>query len=178
MSLLKIRLYGDPILRQKSSFIEKVDDEIRMLVDNMFDTMYAADGVGLAAPQVGISKRLFIIDVSEIDGEPDVPMVFINPKIIWKSKLTSIAEEGCLSIPGIRADLKRSSEVEVEAINENSEKIHYKANGLLARAILHEIDHLNGILFVDYLGSVKKMMIKDKLAELEQKSKIEASAAA
>lgn len=177
MSLLKIKIYGNPVLRRMSEEVESIDDDIRKFVDDMFDTMYAADGVGLAAPQVGISKRIFIIDVSEVDGEPQEPMAFINPKIIWKSDRTNIIEEGCLSIPGIREDVKRSEEVEVEALNEKGEPVHYKAKGLFARAILHENDHLNGVLFVDYLGSVRRMMIKDRLAELEQRSRLEQEAA-
>jgi len=177
MSLLKVRIYGDPVLRRMAEDVPVIDEGIRQLVDSMFDTMYAEDGVGLAAPQVGVSKRIFIIDVSEVEGEPEEPMVFINPKIIWKSDATSIAEEGCLSIPGIREDVKRSEEVEVEALNEKGEWVHYKAKGLFARAILHENDHLNGVLFVDYLGSVRKMMIKDQLTELERRSKMEQEAA-
>jgi len=177
MALLKVKLYGSHVLRQTAEEVQAIDDRVRQLVDNMFDTMYAEDGVGLAAPQVGISKRIFIIDVSEVDGEPKSPMVFINPKIIWKSDRTSIAEEGCLSIPGIREDVKRSEEVEVEALNERGKLVRYKAKGLFARAILHENDHLNGVLFVDYLGPVRKMMIKDRLLELEQRSRLEQEAA-
>lgn len=177
MALLKVKLYGSHVLRQTAEEVQTIDDGVRQLVDNMFDTMYAEDGVGLAAPQVGISKRIFIIDVSEVDGEPEGPMVFINPKIIWKSDRTSIAEEGCLSIPGIREDVKRSEEVEVEALNERGKLVRYKAKGLFARAILHENDHLNGVLFVDYLGPVRKMMIKDRLSELEQRSRLEQEAA-
>ncbi|NOY77289.1 MAG: peptide deformylase [Calditrichaeota bacterium] len=177
MSLLKVRIYGDPVLRQMAEEVSAIDETVRQLVDGMFDTMYAEDGVGLAAPQVGVSKRIFIIDLSEVEGEPEEPMVFINPRIIWKSDATSIAEEGCLSIPGIREDVKRSKEVEVEALNEKGERVHYKATGLFARAILHENDHLKGVLFVDYLGSVRKMMIKDQLTELERRSKMEQEAA-
>lgn len=177
MSLLKIKIYGDSVLRQKTDKVEKIDDHIRAFVGNMFDTMYAADGVGFAAPQGGLLKQIFIIDLSDVEGEPEEPMVFINPKILWKSEKTSIAEEGCLSIPGIREDVKRPEEVEVEALNEKGGKVHYKAKGLFARAILHEIDHLEGVLFVDYLGSVKKMMLKDRLEELERQSKTEQEAA-
>ena len=177
MSVLNVKIYGNPILRKTAEEVGKIDDDIRQFVDDMFDTMYAEDGVGLAAPQVGVSKRIFVIDVSEVKGEPQEPMVFINPKIIWKSDRTSIVEEGCLSIPGIREDVKRSEEVEVEALNEKGESVHYKANGLFARAILHENDHLNGVLFVDYLGPVRKMMIKDRLMALEQRSRLEQEAA-
>ncbi len=177
MSVLNVKIYGNPILRKRAEEVEVIDNDIRKFVDNMFDTMYAEDGVGLAAPQVGVSKRIFIIDVSEVDGEPETPMVFINPKIIRQSDRTSIVEEGCLSIPGIREDVKRSEEAEVEALNEKGELVHYKAKGLFARAVLHENDHLNGVLFVDYLGPVRKMMIKDRLTELEQRSRLEQEAA-
>ncbi len=173
MSLLKIHIYGDPVLRARAAEVDEIDDEVRQLVDDMFDTMYAADGVGLAAPQVGVSRRIFIVDVSDVEGEPDEPAVFINPKILWRSDSTGVFEEGCLSIPGIREDVKRSLEIEVEAQNEKGEKIHFKATGLFARAIQHEYDHLNGVLFVDYLSAVKKMKIKGRLEELERQSKME-----
>ena len=177
MSLLRVKIYGSPVLRRQAEEVQAIDNGVRQLLDDMFDTMYAADGVGLAAPQVGVSKRIFIIDVSGVEGEPQEPMVFINPQIVWRSDKTSIAEEGCLSIPGVREDVTRSDEVEVEALNETGKPVHYKAKGLFARAILHENDHLNGVLFVDYLGPVRKMMIKDQLSKLEQRSKLEQEAA-
>ncbi len=173
MSLLKIHIYGDPVLRARAEEVEEINDEIRQLVNDMFDTMYAADGVGLAAPQVGVSKRLFIVDVSDVEGEPDEPAVFINPKIVWRSDSTGIFEEGCLSIPGIREDVKRPLEIQVEALNEKGEKVHFKAEGLFARAIQHEYDHLNGVLFVDYLSAVKKVKIKGRLEQLERQAKME-----
>ncbi len=177
MSLLKIHLYGDPVLRAQAEEVDEINDEIRQFVEDLFDTMYASDGVGLAAPQVGVSKRIFVVDVSDVEGEPDEPAVFINPKILWRSDSTGIFEEGCLSIPGIREDVKRSLEIEIEALNPKGERIHFKADGLFARAIQHEYDHLNGVLFVDYLSAVKKMKIKSKLTELERRAKAEMAAA-
>ncbi len=173
MSLLKIHIYGDPVLRARAEEVSEINEEIRQLVENMFDTMYAEDGVGLAAPQVGVSKRVFIVDVSDVEGEPDEPAVFINPEIVWRSAATGVLEEGCLSIPGVREDVKRPLEIEVKAQNEKGEQIHFKADGLFARAIQHEYDHLNGVLFVDYLGPARKLKIKARLQELERQAKLE-----
>ena len=159
----------DPILRKKSDPLEKVDDEIRSLLDDMLETMYNAPGIGLAAVQVGILKRLIVIDISKEDKKKE-PIFLINPKIIFKSSNTSTHEEGCLSLPGHFAEIERPAECHIDYIDYDGKKNNIKAKGLLATCIQHEIDHLNGILFIDYLSKLKKDMIIKKL--VRQKKEI------
>ena len=147
MAIRQIREEGDPILRKKSREIEKIDDKILELLDDMYETLkHSKDGVGLAAPQVGILKRAIVVDLSDEGGEG--PYKLINPKII-KSKGEQICREGCLSVPGLLGDVIRPSEVVVEALNEKGETIKLKAKDILAVVLCHEIDHLDGILFID-----------------------------
>ena len=162
MSQRKIVIEPDPILREKSEILEKVDDELRNLLDDMLETMYAAPGIGLAAVQVGVLKRLIVIDISK-EKEKKNPLFLINPEIISKSKKTSIHEEGCLSLPGHFAEIERPAECQIKFIDYDGKKQELRANGLLATCIQHEIDHLNGILFIDYLSKLKKDMIVKKL---------------
>ena len=162
MSRRKIVIEPDPILREKSATLEKVDDELRKLLNDMLETMYAAPGIGLAAVQVGILKRLIVIDISK-DKEKKNPLFLINPEIISRSKKTSIYEEGCLSLPGHFAEIERPAECQIKFINYDGNEKELKADGLLATCIQHEVDHLNGILFVDYLSKLKKDMIIKKL---------------
>ena len=164
MSQRKIVIEPDPILRKKSENLEKVDNELRLLLDDMLETMYAAPGIGLAAVQVGILKRLIVIDISK-DKEKKNPIFLINPEIIFKSKNTSIYEEGCLSLPGHFAEIERPEECHIKYIDYEGKKKEMKANGLLSTCIQHEIDHLNGILFIDYLSKLKKDMIVKKLVK-------------
>ena len=164
MSQRNIVIEPDPILRKKSNILEKVDDELRILLDDMLETMYAAPGIGLAAVQIGILKRLIVIDISK-DKEKKNPIFLINPEIISKSKNTSIYEEGCLSLPGHFAEIERPEECQIKYIDYEGKKNEMKANGLLATCIQHEIDHLNGILFIDYLSKLKKDMIVKKLVK-------------
>ena len=164
MSQRKIVIEPDPILRKKSENLEKVDNELRLLLDDMLETMYNAPGIGLAAVQVGILKRLIVIDISK-DKEKKNPIFLINPEIISKSKNTSIYEEGCLSLPGHFAEIERPEECQIKYIDYEGKKNEMKANGLLATCIQHEIDHLNGILFIDYLSKLKKDMIVKKLVK-------------
>ena len=164
MSRRNIVIEPDPILRKKSDILEKVDDELRILLDDMLETMYAAPGIGLAAVQIGILKRLIVIDISK-DKEKKNPIFLINPEIISKSKNTSIYEEGCLSLPGHFAEIERPEECQIKYIDYEGKKKEIKANGLLATCIQHEIDHLNGILFIDYLSKLKKDMIVKKLVK-------------
>jgi peptide deformylase len=164
MSQRKIVIEPDPILRKKSENLEKVDNELRLLLDDMLETMYAAPGIGLAAVQVGILKRLIVIDISK-DKEKKNPIFLINPEIIFKSKKTSIYEEGCLSLPGYFAEIERPEECHIKYIDYDGKKKEMKANGLLATCIQHEIDHLNGKLFIDYLSKLKKDMIIKKLVK-------------
>ena len=162
MSLKNIVIEPDPILRKKSVSLEKVDSELRSLLDDMLETMYAAPGIGLAAVQVGILKRLVVIDISK-DKEKKNPFFLINPEIISQSKPTSVHEEGCLSLPGHFAEIERPAECRVKFIDYDGKERELKADGLLATCIQHEIDHLNGVLFIDYLSKLKKDMIVKKL---------------
>ena len=158
----KIITEPDTILREKSVSIEKVDNELRGLMDDMLETMYAAPGIGLAGVQVGILKRLIVIDVSK-DNEKKSPLFLINPEIISKSSNTSVYEEGCLSLPGYFAEIERPNECQIEYIDYHGKKKEMKASGLLATCIQHEVDHLNGILFIDYLSKLKRDMVIKKL---------------
>ena len=170
MSQRKIVIEPDPILRKKSEILEKVDDELRMLLDDMLETMYSAPGIGLAAVQVGILKRVIVIDVSK-DKEKKNPYFLINPEIITKSKNTSTYEEGCLSLPGYFAEIERPAECQVKYIDYFGKKKEIKATGLLSTCIQHEIDHLNGVLFIDYLSKLKRDMIIKKL--IKQKKELD-----
>ncbi len=158
----KIIIEPDTILRKKSEPLEKVDDAVRKLMSEMLETMYAAPGIGLAGVQVGILKRLIVIDISK-EKEKKSPLFFINPVIVFKSKKTSVYEEGCLSLPGHYAQIERPAECQVEYVDFQGQKKKIKASGLLSTCIQHEIDHLNGILFIDYLSKLKKDMIIKKL---------------
>ena len=168
MSQRKIVIEPDPILRKKSEILEKVDDELRGLLDDMLETMYSAPGIGLAAVQVGILKRVIVIDVSK-DKEKKNPFFLINPEIISKSKNTSTYEEGCLSLPGYFAEIERPAECQVKYIDYFGKENEIKATGLLSTCIQHELDHLNGVLFIDYLSKLKRDMIVKKLIKQKQK---------
>ena len=168
--LRKILIEPDPILRKKCEPLEKVDKEIKKLMDDMLETMYAAPGIGLAAIQVGILKRLVVIDISKSEEKKN-PIFLINPQIIHKSKKTSVYEEGCLSLPGQFAEIERPAECTLKYVDYNGREKELKADGLLATCVQHEVDHLNGILFIDYLSKLKKDMIIKKL--VKQKKGIE-----
>jgi peptide deformylase len=157
MAILEIKEYGEPVLREKSLPVKEITPEILNLIRDMAETMYTASGVGLAAPQVGVSKRIIIID-----GEEEGLIVLVNPMMV-KSEGEVIEEEGCLSIPGVYSEVKRSSKVTVKALNESGEPIKITKEGLIARALQHEIDHLEGILFVDRIGKVKRQLLLNKL---------------
>ena len=168
--LRKIIIEPDPVLRKKCDPLEKVDDQTRKLMKDMLETMYNAPGIGLAAIQVGILKRLVVIDVSK-DQEKKEPLFLINPEIIHTSNKTSIYEEGCLSLPGQFAEIERPAECVLKYVDYQGIQKEMKAERLLATCIQHEVDHLNGILFIDYLSKLKKDMIIKKLAK--QKKEIE-----
>jgi len=150
VSLLPLRVLGDPILREETKPVLRLTGEIQQLIDDMFETMYAARGIGLAAPQVGRSERLCVIDVD------DEAMVLINPEIIESSKATEKAEEGCLSIPDVYGDVERPATVRVQAMDRDGNVFEREATGLLARCMQHEIDHLHGKMFLDYMSVLKK----------------------
>ena len=163
MSKKKIIIEPDPILRKKCEPLENVDDDVRKLMNDMLETMYKAPGIGLAAIQVGILKRIVVIDISK--EEKKNPLFLVNPEIIYKSKNTSVYEEGCLSLPGQFAEIERPAECHIKYINYNGKEKKLETKGLLATCIQHEIDHLNGILFIDYLSKLKKDMIIKKLVK-------------
>ncbi|MFI3256893.1 MAG: peptide deformylase [Spirochaetales bacterium] len=168
---MKVLTLGEDILRQKAVDVEEINDEIRELIGNMFTTLYAENGIGLAAPQIGKSLRLFII---ELDDE--IKRVFINPQITATSQETSLYEEGCLSVPGVYNQVERPVAVTVQASDENAKKFTLEADGLLARAIQHEYDHLEGILYIDRTDAdfkQKTIEIFARRAERRQKREAE-----
>jgi peptide deformylase len=156
MAVREIRILGDPVLRTPAEPVAEVDDEVRQLIDDMLETMYDADGVGLAAPQVGVSRRVIVIDVRE----PDVaPFGLVNPVIVERADEVERGEEGCLSIPGLRDIVERSAKVVVEGLDRDGLPRRIEAEGLLARALQHEVDHLDGILFIDRVSPLKRQML-------------------
>ena len=164
MSKRNIVIEPDPILRKRSSPVEEVNNDLRKLLNDMLETMYAAPGIGLAAVQVGVLKRLIVIDISK-NKEKKEPLFLINPKLTFKSKNTSVYEEGCLSLPGHFAEIERPAECHLTFIDYSGKEKNLKAQGLLATCIQHEIDHLDGVLFIDYLSKLKKDMIIKKLTK-------------
>jgi len=162
MAILEIKEYGEPILRGKALPVKEIAPEILNLIKDMAETMYTDSGVGLAAPQVGVSKRIIVID-----GEEEGLIALINPMIV-KSEGELVEEEGCLSIPGIYSQVKRSSKVTVKALNENGDPIEITKEGLAARALQHEIDHLDGILFIDRIGKMERQIILNKFKKRKQ----------
>ena len=170
MTLRQILTEPNKTLREKSLPVEKVDADLQKLMDDMLETMYAAPGIGLAAIQVGIPKRVIVLDIAQKDG-PKNPMCFVNPEIIEKSNSDSIYEEGCLSVPGQFAEINRPDKCHIKYLDYYGQLKEIKAEGMLATCIQHEIDHLEGILFIDYLSKLKKLMIIKKLSK--QKKAIE-----
>ena len=170
MAIKKILIEPNKLLRQVSKPVNKVNKEIQSLMDDMLETMYSANGIGLAAIQIGIPKNLIVIDLLTKEKKKD-PMYFINPRIIKQSSKISKYDEGCLSLPNLFAEIQRPSECDVEYLDYNGKKKILKATGLLATCIQHEIDHLKGILFIDYLSKLKRDIILKKLAKqkLDQK---------
>jgi peptide deformylase len=163
----KILKYGEPVLEQKSEPVTEFDTpELRQLVADMWETMYAAKGVGLAAPQIGMKKRISVIDVSVGENEAD-KIVIINPEIITREGKQT-GEEGCLSIPGFREPVSRANKVSIRARNEKGETVELAGEELLARAFQHEIDHLDGILFINHLSSLKRDIIRRKIKKMQK----------
>jgi peptide deformylase len=165
MALLKILEFPDPRLRIEAAPVERVDDDIRRLVDDMFETMYAAPGVGLAATQVDVHKRILVMDISETK---DQPLCLINPEILERDG-TEIGEEGCLSVPGVVDAVERSAHIKVRALGRDGRPLELDAEGLTAVCIQHEMDHLVGKLFVDYLSELKRQRIKKKLSKSQRR---------
>lgn len=173
MAIRPILSIPDPVLREKSAPIEKVDDSIRALAADMFDTMYDAPGIGLAAIQIGVPKRILVIDVAKKD-EPKEPQVFINPEIIEQSDDKSIYEEGCLSIPEYYEEVERPSRIKLRYLDEHGVAKTLEADGLLATCLQHEIDHLDGKLFIDYLSKLKRDRVVKKFTKLAKEKAREA----
>ena len=166
MSVKPILTEPNKLLRKISESVESVGDEERRLMDDMLDTMYAAPGIGLAAIQIGVPKRIIVMDISR-DEDKKEPRYFVNPVIKNKNNETSKYEEGCLSVPDQFAEIERPNECEVEYLDYNGKKQLLKAAGLLATCIQHEMDHLEGVLFIDYLSKLKKSMIIKKLSKIK-----------
>jgi peptide deformylase len=168
MSQLNIKTYHDSVIREKCTPVKSIDKEIQSLIDNMIETMYAAPGIGLAATQVGASSRVIVIDTS-FGEDPDALLVLINPEIVH-SEGEIVEEEGCLSVPGITAKVKRAEKVKVKGLNREGKEVMIEADGLLARVLQHEIDHINGLVFVDRLSRAKKVLLKNKLKKIESEN--------
>ena len=167
MTKRQILTEPNKILRQKSLPVENVDKDIQSLMDDMLETMYAAPGIGLAAIQVGIPKRVIVLDIEQKEGKKN-PIFLVNPEIIEKSKNNSTYEEGCLSVPGQFAEIDRPDKCHVKYLDYHGQPKEIKAEGMLATCIQHEMDHLEGILFIDYLSKLKKTMIIKKLSKQQK----------
>lgn len=164
MTIKPLIILPDPVLRQLSKPVETVDADVRRLADDMLETMYDAPGIGLAAIQIGIPRQMLVIDVSK-EGEDKQPMLFINPKILTSSDERSVYEEGCLSIPDYYAEVERPAEITVEYLDLEGKQLTAKADGLLATCLQHEIDHLNGVLFIDHISKLKREMVIRKFTK-------------
>ncbi len=165
---LQLCYYGDPVLRKRAKPVAEITDAERQLAEDMLLTLEATgNGIGLAATQVGILKKLIIIDIGEVDDQEYETLVLFNPEIL-SSEGEIVAEEGCLSIPDVTADVKRPESIVVEAINVQGESVHIEADGLVARVLQHEIDHLNGVLFIDRIGGLKRRLLSDELLRIQQ----------
>ncbi len=167
MALRKILTEPNKVLREKSLKVESVDRDLQNLMDDMLETMYAAPGIGLAAIQIGIPKRIIVLDISYKEGKKN-PMYFVNPEIIEKSNKNSTYEEGCLSVPGQFAEIDRPDKCHIKYLDYFGQHKEMKAEGMLATCIQHEMDHLEGILFIDYLSKLKKSMIIKKLSKQQK----------
>ena len=167
MAKLQIIWAPDPVLKAKCHPVEAVDGEVRRLMENMLETMYGAPGVGLAAPQVGVTRRVIVVDCARSDGDPN-PLRMANPEILATSEIEATNEEGCLSLPGHYADVTRPAEARVRYLDENNEQQQIDIDGLLAICVQHEIDHLNGILFIDHLSALKRNMIVRKMVKAKK----------
>ena len=167
LSILTILEFPDERLRKKAAVVKTVDDKIKRLIDDMLETMYESKGVGLAATQVDVHQRVIVIDVSE---EKDDPLFLINPEILEKDGIKE-SEEGCLSVPGFYEKVNRAEHIRIKALNREGQSFEFEARDLLAVCVQHEMDHLNGKLFVDYISSLKRQRIKKKLEKIHKMEK-------
>jgi len=173
MAVLPIITAPDPRLKVKCTPVDAVDSEVRQLMDDMLETMYLAPGIGLAAPQVGVTKRILVVDCSPKDG-PAEPIRMANPEIVWQSETLCLYEEGCLSLPEQYAEVERPDKVRVRYRDENDMEQELEAEGLLATCVQHEIDHLDGVIFVDHISSLKRRMILRRLQKLKRQQAVAA----
>jgi len=167
MALREVKKYPDPVLRKQAALVEEVDNGIHAIIQDMFDTMEDEFGVGLAAPQIGISRRIITVSIKEKGFEH---LALVNPVIVQASKETVVSEEGCLSVPRINADVERSKRVVVHATTRNGNAVEIDASGLLARVLQHEIDHLDGVLFIDRLSEKEKKRTKPEIDDMMRRS--------
>ena len=167
MTIRPILTAPDPRLKAVSEPVSRVDDEIRRLVDDMVESMYAADGIGLAAIQVGVPKQVLVMDLDQKDGKKN-PRAYINPKILWASEEMATFEEGCLSVPEIWDEVERPAKIRAEYLDRDGKRHELEAEGLLATCLQHEMDHLEGILFLDHLSKLKRSMALKKLAKTKK----------
>jgi len=167
MTIRPILTAPDPRLQAISIDVEAVDADIRKLVDDMADSMYAADGIGLAAVQIGVPKRVIVIDLDQKEGKKN-PRAFINPKILWASEELAVFEEGCLSVPEIWDDVERPARIKAGYLDRDGKKQLLEADGLLATCLQHEMDHLNGVLFIDHFSRLKRSMVIKKLTKAKK----------
>jgi peptide deformylase len=167
MSIRPILTAPDPRLKAVSKPVEKVDAETRRLIDDMIESMYAADGIGLAAVQIGVPKRIIVMDLDQKDGKKN-PRAFINPKILWASEELATFEEGCLSVPDIWEDVARPAKIKAEHLDRDGKKVILEAEGLLATCLQHEMDHLEGVLFIDHISRLKRSMALRKLQKAKR----------
>ncbi|HEY0282483.1 MAG TPA: peptide deformylase [Rhizomicrobium sp.] len=168
MTIRPILTAPDPRLKAVAADVAKVDGDIRRLIDDMLETMYAADGIGLAAVQIGVAKRVIVMDIDQKDGKKK-PRVFVNPKILWASEELASFEEGCLSVPDIWEEVERPARIRAEYLDRDGKTQTLEADGLLADCLQHEMDHLNGILFIDHLSRLKRSIALRKLAKAKKK---------
>ena len=164
---LKLRYYGDPVLRERAAAVDTFDDELRELAESMVETMFRERGIGLAAPQVGISRRLIVaLQMSDIEDEDAQPVALVNPEVVERSSDNWEYEEGCLSIPEVTGEVTRPENITVRYQDLDGQSMMVTTGGMFARILLHEIDHLNGRLFIDYLSAANKSLIKPRLKEI------------
>ncbi|MDE2133140.1 MAG: peptide deformylase [Alphaproteobacteria bacterium] len=171
MSLRPILIAPDPRLKAVARDVAKVDGEIRTLIADMLETMYEADGIGLAAVQIGVAKRVIVMDIDQKEGKRNA-RVFVNPKLLWASEELASFEEGCLSVPEIWEDVERPARIRAEYLDRDGLKQTLEADGLLADCLQHEMDHLNGVLFIDHLSRLKRSMALRKLAKAKKKETV------
>ena len=162
MAIREIKILGDPVLREPAGEVGELDDEVRVLVKDMLETMYHAEGIGLAAPQVGVSRRVIVVDLRDSDEEGVGAVALVNPVVVESGRKKDKAPEGCLSIPGLEEVVERPDTVTIEGLDPDGNLVTMTASGLLSRALQHEIDHLDGILFIDRVSPLKRRMLLKK----------------